>query len=220
MRNLHYALVLCVTTGLFAHQAAIAGDLEEGKKLYDGKDYARARPVLEKAAQFSPMNWQTHYYLANTNLALGRMAAAKYEYELCIRSTSNAALQAKCREGISRADKHSSQVRAAAPSSGSNSSSDSKSDDVKLTDAQIAANRRKDEIMKHAREAVAKVKQETKDQMEHERANANEFWQYPDGRIGTDLSEDRKEEIHTAAEEKCRKIMREAEAKARSITGH
>ncbi|MDZ4835738.1 MAG: hypothetical protein SGJ27_18330 [Candidatus Melainabacteria bacterium] len=220
MRNLHCALVLCITTGLFAHQAALAGDLEEGRKLYDAKEYARARPVLEKAAQFSPMDWQTHYYLANTNLALGRMAAAKYEYELCIRSTSNAAVKAKCQEGISRADKHSTQVRAAAPSSSSSSSSNSKSDDTKLTDAQVAANLRKDEIMKHAREAVAKVKQEAKDQLEHEKANANEFWQYPDGRMGTDLSEDRKEEIHHEAEEKCRKIMREAEIRARSVVGH
>ncbi len=219
MRNWQYALMLCVTTGLFYQQVALATDLDEGTKLYAAKEYSKALPFLEKAAQFSPMSWQPHYYLANTNLALGRMSAAKYEYELCQRAASNnAAVVAKCKEGIARAEKHTSQVRASAPAAGK--SADEKSDDTpKLSDAQVAAARRREEIMKHAREAVAKVRQEAKEQLEHEKSNANQFYRYEDGHIGTDVSDERENELERETEEKCKRIMHDAEAKARALGG-
>lgn len=214
--------MLCISTGLFS-QPAVATDLDEGSKLYAAKEYAKALPFLEKAAQFSPMSWQPHYYLANTNLALGRMAAAKYEYELCQRAAANnPAVIAKCKEGIARAEKHSSQVRSSTPAAGKSSDEKSeKSDaaDVKLTDAQVAANRRREEIMKHAREQVAKVRQEAKEQLEHEKSNANQFYRFEDGHIGTDVSEEREHELQRETEEKCKNIMREAESKARAVGG-
>lgn len=220
MRNWHYALMLGITIGLFA-QAAKATDLEEGAKLYAAKEYAKALPLLERAAQFSPMAWQPHYYLANTNLALGRAAAAKYEYELCKRAaSSNAAVVAKCNEGIARADKHSTKSRSSTPSSGAESSEDKSTDAApNLTDAQVALKRKREDIMKHAREAVAKVRADAKDKLEHEKANSNQFFQYPDGRVGTDVDDVREEEIQRETEEKCKHIMREAESKVKALGG-
>lgn len=210
--------MLCVTTGLFSQQVVLASDLDEGTKLYTAKEYSKALPFLEKAAQFSPMSWQPHYYLANTNLALGRMSAAKYEYELCQRAAgNNAAVVAKCKEGIARAERHTSQ-RPSAPAAAK--SSEEKSDEApKTSDAQVAASRRREEIMKHAREAVAKVRQEAKEQLEHEKSNANQFYRYEDGHIGTDVSDERENELQRETEEKCKRIMHEAEARTRSVGG-
>jgi tetratricopeptide (TPR) repeat protein len=217
MRNLHFALSLCFAIGISAPHASIASDLEEGSKLYAAKEYSKALPLLEKAAKFSPMSWQPHYYLANTNLALGKMSAAKYEYELCLRASKNPAVIAKCQEGIARADKHSSQVRSA-PAAASSSSS-SEGGEAKPSDAQTAITKRKEEIMKSAREQVAKVRQEAKEQLEHEKANANQMYRFEDGRIGTDVSNEREEEIQQESEEKIKKIMREAESRARGLGG-
>jgi len=204
--------LLALSTG----QAALAGDLEEGAKLYAEKQYAKAIPLLERAAQFNPMSWKPHYYLANTNLALGRMAAAKYEYQLCLKTNPQAAIVARCNEGIARADKHSTQ-RAAASAASSSETPKEGGEEPKLTDAQVANKRRKEDVMKLAREQCTKIKQEAKDQVEHEKSHANEYFQDQDGRVFTDITDEREAEIHREADEKCRKIMQDAERKVRSI---
>lgn len=202
---------------LFSQPARAGTDLEEGVKLYAAKNYVKALPLLEKAAMMSPMSWQAHYYLANTNLALGRMAAAKYEYELCRKTCNKPAIIAQCKEGILRAERHSMQT---APSAAGAKSSDPESESAGsrgLSDAQVAANRKKEDIMKEARAAVARIKQDAKEQLEHEKANANQYYQYPDGSVGTDIDHEREAEIQREADEKCRKIMDAAERRLKSI---
>ncbi len=209
--------LLLATVGCTWLQPAFAAtDMEEGIKLYQAKSYDKARPYFEKVSKSSPNAWQPHYYLANVNLALGRMSVAKYEYELCERLCKNPSILAQCQTGKSLTEKH---MRATSSSTGTASSdSDASSDSKKesspsMTPAQAQVASRKEEILKQAKADVARIRQETKDLLEHEKANANQFYRYEDGRIGTDIDQNREQEINKDCENRCRKVMEDADRK-------
>lgn len=191
---------------------AQGSDLEEGAKLYAAKNYIKALPFLQRAAETNPMSWQTHYYLANANLALGRMATAKYEYVLCKKTCSKPDIIAHCNAGIARADRHSTQVTASSASSGGTTGG-GEAGSEKLSDAQIRINTRKAEIMRDAEAEVAKIKREAKEQIAAEKANANEFYQDHEGRVFTDIDDAREAEIMREADQKCRKVLEAAKRK-------
>ncbi len=209
--------VLLATIGCTWMQTAFAAtDMEEGIKLYQAKSYDKARPYFEKVAKSSPNAWQPHYYLANVNLALGRMSIARYEYEACERLCRNPNILTQCQTGKSLTEKH---MRAVGSSVSNSDSSESSSDSRKeksssaLTPAQVQLANRKEDIMRQAKVDVAKVRQDTKEQLEREKANANQFYKFEDGRVATDIDENREQEINRECENKCRRIMEDADRK-------
>ncbi|MBX3073066.1 hypothetical protein KF913_04055 [Candidatus Obscuribacterales bacterium] len=235
MRKTAVFLLSCFSLATIASSPAVASDLQEGAKLYAEGNYSKALPFLQRAAKFSPMSWQTHYYLANTNLALGRMGTAKYEYELCLKICNKPDIIERCREGLARAEKHSSQTRTSTnsssapapnPSRSSSSANDEEDEDEDnekatpkpaLTDAQRVINHKKEEIMRTAKNDCARIKKAATEQIEEERANANQYWQDEDGKVFTSISPEREAEIHREAEAKCRRVMEDAQRRLGSL---
>lgn len=234
MRKKFATLVSGISLATLASLPVLASEFQDGAKLYAEGKYAQALPLLQKAAQFNPMSWQTHYYLANTNLALGRMGTAKYEYNLCLKTCNKPDIIARCKEGIARADKHTGQARssstASATSAASASSTKSGDDDDDdetgagkpssssgMTDAQRVIATRKEEIMRQAKNECSRIKKAATEQIQEEKASANEFYQDHDGKVFTDISDEREAEIQREADAKCQRIMEEAQRKVRSM---
>lgn len=238
MRKTFAALVLGISLAAHTTSSAFATEFQDGAKLYSEGKYAQALPLLQKAAQFNPMSWQTHYYLANTNLALGRMATAKYEYDLCLKTCNKPDIVARCKEGIARADKHSVQARSSSGTTGSansasssgskstNAVSDDDDDDEKetksssgagMTDAQRVIATKKEDIMRQAKSECARIKKAASEQIQEEKANANQYYQDQDGKIFTDIGHEREAEIQREADAKCQRVMEEAQRKVRSL---
>jgi len=198
--------------------AAFADSMEEGAKLYAAKEYPKAKVALEKAVAEKQNSWKAHLYLGHTLLTLGNFTQAKYQYQLCQRLTTNAAVLAQCTEGISRAEKFkekrnnssSSSSSATTASSNANSAGDGEKE------AEMSPKeKRKKAIMDEAREKMDKIRADAKKQMEDEKNGSNELFKYEDGRVGTDISDDREKEIMKEAEERCKKIKEDAEVRAR-----
>ncbi|MBX9695093.1 MAG: tetratricopeptide repeat protein [Cyanobacteria bacterium] len=224
MRKTTLTALFGILIASWSSQPAFATDLEEGAKLYTAKEYMKARPFFEKAAKESPKSWQAHYYLANTCLALGQMSTAKYEYQLCQQTCTKPAILAQCKAGIARAGgpRASTGTSGGGGSSASSSTSSSASTGgggggSPASDAQTQMSKRKEQILEQARKDVEKVKADAKAQLEAEKSNANQYYQGQDGTVKTDISSEREAEIQQETEAKCKKIMEEAERRARSI---
>lgn len=220
MKNGLFLLAIAISTPL----AALADSMEEGAKLYAAKDYAKAKVALEKAVTEKQNSWKAHLYLGHTLLTLGNFTHAKYQYQLCQRLTTNAAVLAQCTEGISRAEKYL-EKRNSGSSSGSstisksNTSASSGSKEASAdTDKEAELSpkeKRKKAIMDEAREKMDKIRAEAKKQLEDEKNNSQEVFKYKDGSLGTDISDEREVEIMKEAEERCKKIKEEAELRSR-----
>ncbi len=206
--------------------AALADNMEEGAKLYAAKDYVKAKSTLEKAIAEKQNSWKAHLYLGHTLLTLGNFTHAKYQYQLCQRLTTNAAVLAQCTEGISRAEKYlekrsnSSSSSSGSTSSSGSSASSSKSDASSAADSEkepepSPKEKRKKALMDEAREKMDKIRAEAKKQIEDEKNGSNQIFKYEDGSRGTDISDEREKEIMKEAEEKCKKIKDDAELRAR-----
>jgi tetratricopeptide (TPR) repeat protein len=212
-RGLFFA-ILAISSPL----AALADNMEEGAKLYAAKDYVKAKSALEKAIAEKQNSWKAHLYLGHTLLTLGNFTQAKYQYQLCQRLTTNAAVLAQCTEGISRAEKYLEKRNS---SSSSSSSSSTKSDasgaaqDSEKEPELSPKEKRKKALMDEAREKMDKIRAEAKKQIEDEKNGSNQVFKYEDGSRGTDISDEREKEIMKEAEEKCKKIKEDAELRAR-----
>lgn len=217
-RGLFFAILATSST-----LAALADNMEEGAKLYAAKDYAKAKSVLEKAIAEKQNSWKAHLYLGHTLLTLGNFTHAKYQYQLCQRLTTNAAVLAQCTEGISRAEKYLDK-RNNSSSSGSSSGSSASSSKSEASgaagdsekEAELSPKeKRKKALMDEAREKMDKIRADAKKQIEDEKNGSNEVFKYEDGSRGTDISDEREKEIMKEAEEKCKKIKDDAELRAR-----
>ena len=201
--------------------SAAASELTEGVRLYNSGEYMKARHHFENAAKESPRSWQARYYLAITSLAVGQKAEARYHYQLCLKTCNDPVLSARCRAGIAQTGGSTGRSRPAParthatfhvtktePAAQSQLSSSSKDSEIAIHKAQI---------MDQARRDVEKAKEEGKQQLDSEKTNANQWWRYEDGSIGTDISNEREAEIQHETEERVRKIMDNAERRANSV---
>lgn len=215
-RGLLFA-VLAISSPL----AALADNMEDGAKLYAAKDYVKAKSALEKAIAEKQNSWKAHLYLGHTLLTLGNFTHAKYQYQLCQRLTTNAAVLSQCTEGISRAEKYLEKRNNGSSSGSSSASSSSKSDasaaagDSEKEPELSPKEKRKKALMDDAREKMDKIRADAKKQIEDEKNGSNEVFKYEDGSRGTDISDEREKEIMKEAEEKCKKIKDDAELRSR-----
>jgi len=86
-----------------------------------------------------------------------------------------------------------------------------------LTDAQRVINHKKEEIMRTAKNDCARIKKAATEQIEEERANANQYWRDEDGKVFTSISPEREAEIHREAEAKCRRVTEDAQRRLGSL---
>jgi len=225
--------------GAHAKEAAPGShSIDEGIKLYQAGDYNKARFSFEKAVSENPKSWQAHYYLANIYLALGKYASAKYEYSTCERVTTNAAVKQRCQAGLEQVSKRSASQSTGGSSStastaggesddkpagkeksgkieGGDTKSSAKSDSGSAPKS--ASDRRRDEILKKAKDDCAAIKKAAKEQIDSEKANSNQFVYGADGSRSLGIPEEREKEIMQEAENKCKRIMEEAERNAKSV---
>lgn len=216
------ALAFCATP-----QTAEAGSMEDGIRLYNAKDYRGARPHFELAARNSPMSWQAHFYLASTMMATGDLEKARNEFITAQKITTNPEIGRRCREGLERVNKMlsggsaSSTARGGSISSTSNASSGSTGTAYSPAEAEAAKNasgnaQKRNEIMAKARAQCASIRQEAAEQIKAEKERSNSRFQYQDGSVGYDISDDREAEIKRDAEDKCKRIMEIAEQTIKS----
>lgn len=212
MKNVCLSLLIGLA---FVEPVFAASDLEQGAKFYQAKEYAKARPLFEKAIKQSPRNWQAHYYLANTLLAMGEKAKAIKEYEACQKTCTDAAVNEHCLVGIKQASMIAPPgaatpapvVSRAKPTTGTTGSSASPGQFAN----EVLEEERRERIMRTAKEEVARIRREAKEQLQHEKASSNQIFRYGDGSVGADISDEREEEIERETEAKCRKVMEDAE---------
>lgn len=214
------ALLLATTTG-----AALASEsLDQGMKLYKEKKYQEAKTVLEQAAREEPNSWQAHFYLGHTLMTLGRVNDAKHEYEVCKHVSNHPAVQAHCDKALSQVEAYYAKVKpqaggaSASSSAGTAGEGEEAAADAEPTPedkrkAEVQA--KKDKVMQEARDQCTKIRQDAETQIRNEKAGSNQHFRYSDGSIGTDISDEREAEIRAAAEEKCKRIMSAADARAR-----
>ncbi|MCA9818945.1 MAG: hypothetical protein KC652_27835, partial [Cyanobacteria bacterium HKST-UBA01] len=175
-------------------------------------------------AKEEPNSWQAHFYLGHTLMTLGRVNEAKHQYEVCKHVSNHPAVQAHCDKALSQVEEYNAKVKpqaggstassnAGTASGGEETTADAEPSPEDKRKAEIQA--KKDKVMQEARDQCSKIRQEAEAQIRNEKAGSNQHFRYSDGSIGTDISDEREAEIRGAAEEKCKRIMNSAEARAR-----
>lgn len=214
-------LVAALLFSLGAADPCLASSLDDGMTAYKAKDYAKARPLLEKAVQENANNWQGHFYLGHTLYALGRLPDAKYQYQLCKRVSRDPAVIRHCDAGISRVDEIATKTRPtkAPPPVKAAESDDDDEKDSKGTDSSIeedaaksAASRKRAEIMEKAKKECEKVKADAKKRIDDMKAEAKDSFRFSDP---ADMKE-KEDEINKESEKKCKDIMEKAEHNAKT----
>lgn len=211
-----FLIVSLLTSGISLGSPAFAGDLEEGMSLYKSKDYTKARPYLEKSAKENPKSWQSHFYLGHTWYALGRLANAKYEYELCKRASNDQAVIQHCNAGIARVDQVASKAKPAAakPASADSQTSieDPSQESIEEDTAKVEVEKKRAAIIEKAKKECETIKAEVKKKLTDEKAEADQSARFVD----PEMLKTKEEELNKEAEGKCKKIMEEAERTART----
>lgn len=204
-------------------QAAHAGSLEDGIKLYNAKDYRGAKPHFETAARNSPMSWQAHFYLASSMMATGDLQGARNEFTTASKITTNPEIGRRCREGLERVNKMlaggSAPSTAGSGTTGTSSSSSSSAYSPAAAEAAKAsggAAKRREEIMSKARAECAAIRSQAAEQIKQEQASSNTQFRHSDGTVKYDISDDREADIRRDAEERCKRIMEIAEQTCKS----
>ncbi|MGD9679837.1 MAG: tetratricopeptide repeat protein [Candidatus Obscuribacterales bacterium] len=215
-------LVAALLFGLSAAAPCQASSLDDGMAAYKAKDYAKAKPLLEKAVQENANNWQGHFYLGHTLYALGRLPDAKYQYQLCKRVSRDPAVIRHCDAGISRVDEVATKTRPAKappPVKAADSDDDEDKDSKSSSDSSIeedtaksAASKKRAEIMDKAKKECDKVKADAKKRIEDMKAEAKDSFRFSDP---ADMKE-KEDEINKETEKKCKDIMEKAEHNAKS----
>lgn len=243
MRFLGRFLRVCTVTFALGQSLvpAWAGDFDEGVKLYQANNFKGALPYFEKASRDFPNSWQVRFYLGHTYFALGKMMAARGQYEFVQNSSADAAVKTQAQDALSKVCKYlgtappspvaaSSEAGAASkPGIGvksvagkgrSDADEEDEEDEQQATgndDRSKRLDALKESIRKVAQAEVAKIKEETKEKLEHEKTQANEYWRFPDGSIRLDISSEREAEINRECSLRCKKVMDEAERRIKGL---
>ncbi|HMW89381.1 MAG TPA: hypothetical protein PKE54_05160, partial [Candidatus Obscuribacter sp.] len=85
---------------------ALAGDFDEGVKLYQSSNFRGALPYFEKAARDFPTSWQVRFYLGHTYFALGKMTAARSQYEYVQNSGADAGAKTQAQDALNKVCKY------------------------------------------------------------------------------------------------------------------
>ena len=222
--------LLALSSLLLFAPLAMAGDFDKGTQLYNARDYSGAAQAFRRVLKANPTNWQAHYYLGHVNMAQGSFAAARKEYEDCLKFSTDGSVKGQCLTSIERckaalqsgatagapaspSSSSPSRVQSSSASSAKSSSPSTSGNPVSPTalvnDANVQQMRA--HINQEAQAAVARIRAEAKEQIRHEKEKSNEQYRYKDGSTGYDISDEREQEILKEAEDQCAKVMKDAE---------
>jgi len=230
---------------------ALAGDFDEGVKLYQSSNFRGALPYFEKAARDFPTSWQVRFYLGHTYFALGKMTAARSQYEYVQNSGADAGAKTQAQDALNKVCKYlgvaapaplavsgaagaaDKPVAGARPAASSGAAGKGKSDAEEDEEEEDEPDQQhhssgnddrskrlqalRESILKVAQSEVAKIKEETKEKLEHEKTQANQYWRFSDGSIRLDISSEREAEINRECTQRCKQVMDEAERRIKNL---
>ncbi|MBK9202695.1 MAG: tetratricopeptide repeat protein [Candidatus Obscuribacter sp.] len=217
----HINIIAALVVLSSAHMPAFAApESEQGIALYNARDYNAARLAFERVTRANPGDWQAQYYLGHCCYALGQMPQARYAYQMAMHHSLHPAVKAQCQAGLDNIDKYKTQIHKTGTSTSVAIATKSSKDDdeeevLDPNSPQAKAEKAKDEIMQRARAEVSKIHKAAQEQIQFESENSNTICKYPDGHKALDIPYQRVDAINAEAEEKCTKIMNDAEARCR-----
>ncbi|MBK7746598.1 MAG: tetratricopeptide repeat protein [Candidatus Obscuribacter sp.] len=217
----HINIIAALVVLSSAHMPAFAAsESEQGIALYNARDYNAARLAFERVTRANPGDWQAQYYLGHCCYALGQMPQARYAYQMAMHHSLHPAVKAQCQAGLDNIDKYKTQIHKTGTSTSVAIASKSSKDDdeeevLDPNSPQAKAEKAKDEIMQRARAEISKIHKAAQEQIQFESENSNTICKYPDGHKALDIPYQRVDAINAEAEEKCTKIMNDAEARCR-----
>ena len=189
-------------------------NLAKGKQLFKQKKFKEAKHYFEKALKEQPKSWQAHFYLAHTMMALGKVQKAEHHYKMSKHVTDHPAVHAHCDKALESVDEYYARYKPKAKPVTAESSEETEVPSYEdKRKAEVEAKKAK--ILKEAQKQCAKIRQDAETQINHEKSISQRRFRYPDGTVGTDISDERRKEIRDEAERKCRSIMDSAESRAR-----
>lgn len=214
-------LATALLASLAIGPAFAATDVEQGISLYNARNYSAAKLCFDRATRANPADWQAQYYLGHCCYALGQMPQARYAYQMAMHHGVHPTVKAQCQAGLDNIDKYKNQtLKPTSSTTVAIASKDAKgeNDEEETADPnspQAKAEKAKTEIMQHARAEISKIRKAAQEQIQFESENSNTICKYPDGHKALDIPYQRVDAINAEAEEKCTRIMNEAEAKCR-----
>lgn len=197
---------------LLSVNQAVASNLSNGINFYKTKDYLMSSKLLEKAVAESPRNWRAHYYLANSQMALGRFNTATYHYELVRDLTQNRTILKNAAEAIVRMEnlRVNSNIASVNKEHTRSSSSTNINHEAQL-------NQHKQQILAEA-EARAKAIEIAADrQIKAEKANSNYWTITPQGEQVMTIPWQREESIREEAANAAAHIRQTAQRSADNV---
>ncbi|MDX2107150.1 MAG: tetratricopeptide repeat protein [Candidatus Melainabacteria bacterium] len=226
-------LTILVTIGSMAFFASLApsaraADLfKDGCDLYARKDYQRAARYFIVVIRRNKTYWPAYYQLANTYLALDEYDLAKKYYEECIERLPDFKTAKSCKQALDH-------IAVLQKTPGA------QIDEPKEDHALVAAQKRKDEqkeeakkqyekelessekrksdILQEAMKQAAAIRAEAQQRIQDIHDNGNYWVRNPDtGEIGVGIPKTVYEDITKDAEERAKRVIDQAEARAKGI---
>lgn len=212
--------------------SALANDLfKSGCEFYARKDYQRAARYFTQIIRTNKKYWPAYYQLANTYLALQEYDLAEKYYEECIEQMPDFKTAKACKVGLD----HIKSVKPGANGIGG-SAPDEPKEDPALVEAQkrkdlqkeeakkqyekelAASDKRKSDLLGEAMKKASAIRAEAQQRIQDIHDNGNQWVRNPDtGEVGLGIADHAYDEIKNDAEERAKRIVEEAELRARGI---
>jgi hypothetical protein len=177
---------------------------EEGVKLYGQKNYRAAAAIFEKVLSASNNNVNAIYYCALSQQMSNNLGRARQLYGYIVSNYANSSVAPMATRALSQLNK--APLTSAAPASASSSDS---------TGSAQGADSQQSAVVERAKAECNQIMKKAEQQIEDEKASSQTVYIYSDGHSGTDISSERRKEILNEAQERCKKIMDNAERTAR-----
>ncbi len=235
MRHIYLALFLLSISTLFAPAAQATDLFKDGCQMYANRDYQRAARYFSLIIRSNKKYWPAYYQLANTYLALQEYDLAKKYYEGCIEHMPDYKTAKSCKlalDHIAVMQPGTNTPGAGAPEQPPDEPQEDplfveaqKRKDLQKEEAKKQyekeleiSDKRKSDLLSEAMKKASAIRAEAQARIQDIHDNGNHWVRNPDsGEIGVGVPQSVYDDIKNEAEEKAKKIIDEAELRARGI---
>jgi tetratricopeptide (TPR) repeat protein len=235
MRHIYLALFSLSFSTLFVPAAQATDLFKDGCQLYANRDYQRAARYFSIIIRSNKKYWPAYYQLANTYLALQEYELAKKYYEECIEHMPDYKTAKSCKLALDH-------IAVMQPGSGAPAAAmpgpapDDPKEDPLVVEAQKRkdlqkeeakkqyekeleiSDKRKSDLLSEAMKKAAAIRAEAQQRIQDIHDNGNQWVRNPEsGEVGVGVSQRVYDDITNEAEERAKKIIDEAELRARGI---
>ncbi len=235
MRHIYLALFLLSISTLHSPAAQATDLFKDGCQMYANRDYQRAARYFSLIIRSNKKYWPAYYQLANTYLALQEYDLAKKYYEGCIEQMPDYKTAKSCKLALDHIA--AMQTGTNTPDiAGSGQAPEEPKEDPLYVEAQKRkdlqkeearkqyekeleiSDKRKSDLLSEAMKKAAAIRAEAQARIQDIHDNGNHWVRNPEsGEIGVGVPQRVYDDITNEAEEKAKKIIDEAELRARGI---